>query len=261
MSKLLAYIEQGEGDPLILVHGFCESKAIWKDFIPTLSRRFRVIALDLGGFGDSADFLPKPAKVETLAEQVNDLWLQLGIDRAVMIGHSLGGYVSLAFAEKYPDKLLGLGLFHSTALADSDEKKKTRNNVIEFVEKHGVEKFIESFVEPLFYSKRHTELQGSIYQVKQIASETPEMSVLEVTKAMRDRPERTAVLRNASYPVMFIIGREDGAVAFESYHQQVMLAPESFVHILPQTAHMGMYERKEETLNMIEFFTEYCYDK
>jgi pimeloyl-ACP methyl ester carboxylesterase len=259
MSKLLSYTAQGNGEAVVLVHGFCESKALWTGFIPVLAQQYHVIALDLGGFGDSDDALPKPVRVETLAEQINELLLHLGIDTAVLIGHSLGGYVSLAFAEKYPAKLRGLGLFHSTALPDSDEKKKTRNNVVEFVEKNGVEVFIDSFVEPLFYNKRHDELRASIYQIKQIARKTPEKTVIEVTKAMRDRPDRTAVLTAADYPVLFVIGREDGAVPFESYMQQIALAPDTLVHILPETGHMGMYERKPETLAIVQYFAGYCY--
>ena len=258
-SQFLSHTVSGTGKPIVLVHGFCESRAVWQNILPALTDKYQVITLDLGGFGDSDDLLPHPTTTESLAEQVKKLLWHLGIDQAVWIGHSLGGYVSLAFAEKYPTQVKGLGLIHSTALPDSDDKKKVRQNVIDFVEKNGVKPFIDNFVEPLFYNKRHAELQASIYKVQEIAFQTSLKSVVEVTKAMRDRPDRTHVLRQAHYPVLLAIGREDNAVPFETYIPQLTLAPDTLVHIWAETAHMGMYERPEETRGLLRYFADYCY--
>lgn len=258
-TQYLAHYVAGEGKPLVLVHGFCESNQIWLNTLPALTDKYKVIAVDLGGFGESADLLPHPTTTDTLALQIKDLLWSLGIDQAVWIGHSLGGYVSLAFAEKYPAQVKGLGLFHSSALPDSEDKKKVRQNVIDFVEKNGVQPFIDNFVEPLFYHKRHPELQASIFSVQSIASQTPLKTVVEVTKAMRDRVDRTQVLRNALFPVLLAIGREDGAVPFETYIPQLTLASDTLVHIWTETAHMGMYERPEETRKLLRYFADYCY--
>jgi pimeloyl-ACP methyl ester carboxylesterase len=260
-NQILHYIEQGEGQPLVLVHGFCESKLIWQDFIPILAQKFRVIALDLGGFGESAHLLPEVVTIMTMAEQINDLLVHLNIEKCVLIGHSLGGYVSLAFGDKYPEKLKGLGLFHSTALADSEEKRKVRNNVIEFVEKNGVVPYIENFVAPLFYAGRQQELAKEINFVKSIALKTPAKTLTEVVKAMRDRKARTNVLAKVECPVMFIIGREDTSVVFESYADQIILPWDTSVHIMSFTGHMGMFERPKETLAMTLSFVERCYLK
>jgi pimeloyl-ACP methyl ester carboxylesterase len=258
-SQYLSYYTVGGGKPLVLVHGFCESNQIWQSVLPTLAQQYTVIAVDLGGFGGSADLLPHPTTTESLAEQIKELLWALGVNQAVWLGHSLGGYVSLAFAEKYPAQMKGLGLIHSTALPDSEEKKKVRQKVIDFVEKNGVQPFIDDFVEPLFYYKRHPELQGSIRVVQEIAAQTPLKTVVEVTKAMRDRPDRTHVLTQASYPVLLAIGREDGAVPFETYIPQLTLAPDTLVHIWADTAHMGMYERPEEMQKLLKYFADYCY--
>lgn len=258
-NHFLAHYVAGEGQPLVLVHGFCESSQIWQNILPALTDKYKVIGVDLGGFGGSDDLLPHPTTIDVLASQIKDLLWHLGIDQAVWIGHSLGGYISLAFAEKYPALVKGLGLIHSTALPDSEEKKKVRQNVIDFVEKNGVQPFIDNFVEPLFYSKRHPALQGSIHAVQAIASQTPLKTVVEVTKAMRDRPDRTHVLREATYPVLLAIGREDNAVPFETYISQLTLAADTLVHIWAETAHMGMYERPEETRKLLRYFADYCY--
>ena len=255
----LSHHREGTGKPVVLVHGFCESYQVWNNIMPALTSHYEVIAVDLGGFGGSADLLPHPTTTEVLAEQIKELLWNLGIDQAVWIGHSLGGYVSLAFADKYPAQVKGLGLIHSTALADSEDKKKVRQKVIDFVEKNGVQPFIDDFVEPLFYYKRHPELQGSIRVVQDIASQTPLKTVVEVTKAMRDRPDRTHVLSAANYPVLLAIGREDGAVPFETYIPQLTLAPDTLTHIWADTAHMGMYERPEEMRKLLRYFADYCY--
>jgi pimeloyl-ACP methyl ester carboxylesterase len=257
--KNLAYLEQGAGEAIILIHGFCESKAVWQDMMPELSKQYRVIALDLGGFGESSELLPELPSVMSLADQVNELLLSLQIDKCVMIGHSLGGYVSLAFGDKYTEKLQGLGLFHSTALADSDEKRKTRNNVIEFVEKNGVEPYINNFVEPLFYSGRKAEVQSAIDFVKNIALQTPQKTLIETVKAMRDRKNRTNVLAKVDCPVMFIIGREDTSVVFESYADQIVLPLDASIHIINRCGHMGMFEFPKETLAMMKHFVRRCW--
>ncbi|MDW8296538.1 MAG: alpha/beta hydrolase, partial [Raineya sp.] len=111
----LAYIEQGTGKNVVLLHGFCESKEIWKDFLPELAKNFRTIAVDIGGFGESANLLPQPCTMETLAEQVFALLKELQISQAAFVGHSMGGYVALALAEKHPEIIEKLCLFHSTA--------------------------------------------------------------------------------------------------------------------------------------------------
>ncbi|MEM9980897.1 MAG: alpha/beta fold hydrolase [Bacteroidota bacterium] len=166
----LSYTTTGKGAPVILIHGFCESKAIWESFVPTLAEKHQVIALDLGGFGESANLLPTPVTIEALASQVYDLLQSLAIQQATFVAHSLGGYVSLALAEKHPSLFAGLCLFHSTALADTEEKKATRNKVIAFVQKVGVAKYMQSFVASLFYTKQATKHQAAIAYIEAIGT-------------------------------------------------------------------------------------------
>lgn len=256
---MLAYTQIGEGKDLLLVHGFGESRQMWKDFIPALAQHFKVTTLDLGGFGDSQDFLPKPCSLEALAAQVEDLCIHLNIEQFAWVGHSLGAYVGLAYAEKYSHKLSAMSLFHSTALADTEEKKKIRENVITFIDKNGVAPFIENFVAPLFFEPRQQALKKSIEFVKSIALHTPKATLMEVMLAMRNRPDRTAVLANADFPVQFIIGRQDNSVPFESYASQIMLPKNVDIQILDQTGHMGMFERPELTKQALIAFLQRQY--
>ena len=251
MSSSLHYTLQGQGSCLLLLHGFCEASDMWAHWLPELSQHFQVLALDLGGFGQSAAALPQPCSISALAEQVADTLQNIGIERCMIVGHSLGGYVALALAEQNPELLQGLVLFHSTALADSPEKQQMRNKVIDFVQKVGVERFIESFVSPLFYKERLQELQEAVKRVENLGKKTPLQSIVEVSKAMRDRPDRSEVLAKAAFPIMFIIGKQDASVPLESYREQVFLPKNATVHILDATGHMGMFERPAETLPLV----------
>ena len=145
----LSFIEAGKGLPVVFLHGFCETREIWENFLEPLSSVCRVILIDLPGFGGNPP-LESPLTIADMAEQVYNTILAIGVDQCIMIGHSMGGYVALAFCEKFPSRLKGLGLFHSTAYADSSEKKQARDKTIDFIERYGTEEFVEEFVPPLF---------------------------------------------------------------------------------------------------------------
>jgi pimeloyl-ACP methyl ester carboxylesterase len=249
----LSYNELGAGMPLVLLHGFCESKAIWADFAPSLALHCRVICVDLPGFGESA--LDKEnCSMEAMAEAVAELLSSLQISHCVMIGHSLGGYVALAFAEKHANMLLGLGMFHSTAFADKPEKQENRNKTMAYIQAHGVAAFIKPFVPALFFHTSRKKLEKTIDSTIQIGLQTNIDTILAVTVAMRDRVDRTQVLENLQIPVLYIIGKQDTAVPFEMSLAQIQFPKNCMVQILNHTGHMGMFERKKETLLMIESF-------
>jgi pimeloyl-ACP methyl ester carboxylesterase len=189
-----------------------------------------------------------------MADKVHDTLLHLNIDKCAMIGHSLGGYVTLAFAEKYEANLKGIGLFHSSAFPDSPEKRKNRNKTAEFVERNGSEAFSQSFVPSLFYEPNLERFKDTVSWLKTIAANTPSESIIAATKAMRDRKNRIDVLKKIKVPVLFIIGEEDKAVPLDASLEQAAFPAKAVKHILSDTAHMGMFEKKEETLKIVEDF-------
>lgn len=254
---MLAYTEQGSGFPVVLLHGFCESKKLWQHFTGPLSTHYRVIAIDLPGFGESVNDV-RYYSMEAMADAVCQLLVQLNVKKCVLVGHSLGGYVSLAFAEKYVDMLSGLGLFHSTAYADTEEKKQNRNKTLDYIERHGVAAFIRPFVPPLFFMRNRQRLETEIAMMVEIGLETPLETVLHVTKAMRDREDRSEMLAQLDMPVLYIIGKEDGSVPVELSMKQATLPKKSVVYIFEETGHMGMFERAGETLKAVDAFVNYC---
>jgi pimeloyl-ACP methyl ester carboxylesterase len=243
---------------LVFLHGFCESKEIWAEFTKPLENKFKIIALDLPGFGENIQHI-EDYSMESMADYVKQKLDELQVKKCVLIGHSMGGYVSMAFAEKYGQMLNGLCLFHSSALPDTDEKKENRNKTIEFVEKHGVDKFMQSFVEPLFYVDNRKKLRKEIDKMIEIGKSTPKQSITKGLAAMRDRPDRTSELKKIKCPVLFLFGKEDGAVPLDKALEQCHLPTNSMTNFLGKTGHMGMFERTYETRKAIEKFAETIY--
>jgi pimeloyl-ACP methyl ester carboxylesterase len=256
----LAYHLSGKGYPVVFLHGFCESKQVWEDFAPNLQETFTTLIPDMPGFGESTGNI-QYTNVEEMAVELAKLLAKLSIKACVIVAHSLGGYVALALAEKHPDLIKGLCMFHSTAYADSEEKKHSRNKAADFIDKNGVEAFAESFVPSLFFKGKRETLTADMEKVRQMVIQTPKTTAVAVTKAMRDRPDRTHVLKDANYPVLFIAGREDEAIPFEVAKPQFFLPKRSVVHILPETAHMGMFERPRETVLIVSQFCDLCYSQ
>lgn len=247
---------KGNGPVLVLIHGYCEDKSLWNGYINILSPQYRIITPDLPGFGES-EILEKTS-IENFADALNDLLVHLQINTCTIIGHSLGGYVALAFAESYSHKLNGFGLFHSTAFADTDDKKDSRNKTIDFIERKGVAPFSTAFVPPLFHISNRTRLENEIKVITDIATNTNQEAIIKTAIAMRDRNSRIHVLELTKLPVLFIIGKNDTAVPLEISLKQCAIPKNSIVQFLDNTGHMGMIEKQTETLNTIKAFLTIC---
>lgn len=245
------YTDQGKGFPVMFIHGFCETHEIWNSFSKELSKDFRIICVDLPGFGQSK-LLPNGFSIANVASKIISLLEELKIEECISIGHSLGGYVTLAIAEQRPAILKAFGLFHSTAYADAEERKISRNKVIEFVSNHGVTPFIESFIPPLFYDQSNPHIQP----VVGLASQTKPETLIAYVKAMRDRPDRTLVVRHFERAILFIAGEKDAGITLESIKTQSELAIRPTVCVLTNTAHMGMFEQADEAIKYIQVFLQ-----
>ncbi len=253
----LTYHTKGQGFPVLYLHGFCESKEIWSEFIHPFQTGFQNVTVDLPGFGENVANTNYQS-IDAMATEVYKFLQEQNLEKVVVIAHSLGGYVALALADKYPQVIAGLCLFHSTALADSEDKKQARNKTVENIKTNGLDKFLDSFIPGLFYKERHEELKPVIDHVRTLAGKSSAETAATVTKAMRDRPDRTHVLQQASYPVFFIAGKDDTAISFESLMELFFLPDHALVQALSQTGHMGMFEKKTETQVSVKGFIEMC---
>jgi pimeloyl-ACP methyl ester carboxylesterase len=241
------YQDKGKGFPVLLLHGFCETHEIWKQVIDPLAGEFRVIAVDLPGFGKSTLLTP-PHSLQVVADALLlFITKDLSLNECVVLGHSLGGYVLLAMVEKNPGLFKAFGLVHSTAYADTETRKVSRNKVIEFVHQYGVEPFVRSFIPPLFHDQKNPHISWT----SDLASGTPLETLISYTKAMRDRPDRIQTLKNFANPVLLLAGLEDTVIPVETMHQQARLLKSPFLSLLNGVGHMGMLENEQDTLHAI----------
>lgn len=247
------YSDEGNGTPLVLIHGFCEDSSVWNDFKKNLSRKFRVLVPDLPGYGNSA--LPKETlTIEWMADFVYAMLEKENISNPIIIGHSMGGYITLALAEKHPQLPQKIGLFHSHAFADDEEKKKGRQKGIEFVEKNGTRDFVNELVPNLFAEKFRAEHKATVERQKAYALTYPAETITAGLKAMLLRPDRTHVLKEFKKPVLFLLGKEDKAIPYGKSLEQCQYPAISSVRILEHVGHMGMLEEPEKTVEIVEEF-------
>ncbi|MDP4149597.1 MAG: alpha/beta hydrolase [Bacteroidota bacterium] len=243
--------------PLLLIHGFAEDGRIWDGQVAALQDLCQVIIPDLPGSGRSSA-LRGETSMEEMAESIAALLDAEGIKQAVVVGHSMGGYISLAFAEKYPGRLSALGLFHSTAFADSEEKKALRRKSNEFIGKHGAAPFIQQSTPNLFAEDSREQHPEWVEKVISSYSAFNPHSLVYYYNAMIRRPDRTEILKQCKQPVLFIIGEKDNTIPLVSSLQQTHMAAISSIHILEKAGHMGMLEEAEHCRSILEEFMAFA---
>ncbi|MBZ0246899.1 MAG: alpha/beta hydrolase [Cyclobacteriaceae bacterium] len=245
----LNYKIRGQGLPVIFIHGFCETGEIWDSFVNELSKNFQVITLDLPGFGLS-ELAKTNSSLQEIGNDLNAWVLEQRLKNPIVLGHSLGGYISLAMVEQMPSLYSAFGLIHSTSRADTDEKRLNRNKVMAFVKEHGVETFVKSFVPGLYHQKDHP----SIDFVHQIALKTPESTFLSYTAAMRDRPSNEKLIANFTKPILIVGGEKDSVIDIDSLREQAALNDLVSFHSLPEVGHMGMFEASSQLEEIVSNF-------
>ncbi len=236
----ICFTDQGKGRAVVLLHGFLGSAAIWQWLIEDLSRSYRVIAIDLPGHGQS-ECIGYVHSMDRMAKAVKAVMDQLRLKKYVMIGHSMGGYVCLAFADLFPDNLKGFCLFHSTAYPDSEEKKTDRLRAINIV-KANKNVYTKTTIRNLFAKKNLKYLHDEIAFAYGIACKTSQQGIVAALLGMRDRPARDIILGMVQYPVMMVIGEHDNVLPAEQLLEQSQLMKQATVLYLEHDGHFGFLE-------------------
>ena len=239
----ISYKLVGEGMPLVFLHGFGEDSTIFNNQIEVLKDKYQLIIPDIPGTGKSAlSFKDAIPDMGFFANCFKALLDNLKIDKCILLGHSMGGYIMLSFAQNYPDSLLAFGLIHSTAFADTEEKKVNRERGIKLMEEYGAAPFLRNTFPNLFsavYKEENiVELNSLINQFSYISTE----ACVFYYKAMIARTDKTNVLKITKVPVLFVIGEEDIAAPMSDVLQQVSLPKVSDVQIMNNVGHMSMIE-------------------
>jgi pimeloyl-ACP methyl ester carboxylesterase len=249
------YRMEGKGEPVVLVHGFAEDGTVWENQIAFLKDRYQLIIPDLPGSGQSP-FNDANWSMEYFADCIRAILDAEKISTVSMIGHSMGGYITLAFADAWPDRLRTFGLFHSTAFADSEEKKTARRRGIEFIQQNGAAKFLEQSIPNLFSEETKKRQPDLVRKILARFSNFIDQSLVNYYQAMMVRPDRTHVLKTFPRPVLFIMGKHDTAVPYEQGLQQCYMPGLSYIHTLEHSGHMGMWEETERSNVFVQEFFE-----
>jgi pimeloyl-ACP methyl ester carboxylesterase len=251
-QKTITYQVEGEGQPVFLLHGFGETAAIWQHQVTQLKDRYKLIVPDLPGSGESE--LIDDMSMEGMAETIHAIIHAEGIDTCTVIGHSMGGYITLALVQQYWNHVQAFGLFHSSAYADSAEKKEARKKGIAFIREHGAFEFLKTSTPNLYSPQSREERPELIDQHVQTLRNFSADALVLYYEAMMARPDTTSVLRKTTVPVLFIIGEKDAAVPPADTLQQSHLPEKAYIHILRQSGHMGMLEETKRSNLILEEF-------
>ncbi len=235
--------EQGDRC-LVLLHGYLESMLVWDDFVSLLYKQARVVTLDLPGHGISV-VRGTCHTMEFLADTVADALTALGVDRFTVVGHSMGGYVALALAERHPERLDGLVLLHSTPNADSPEKAENRRREIALVEAGKKELLARTAPAAGFAEENRTRLRNAIEDLTEQVFVTEEAGIVALLNGMIARKDQNEMLRRSSVRQLFVLGRRDGYIGAETAERMVADHPAAQVLWLEHAGHMGFLEEPE----------------
>ena len=256
----LRYRMEGSGQPLCLVHGFAEDGEVWNEQVEFLKSKSTLILPDLPGSGKSTplrDDHGKSPSIADYAEGVRTIITHEKIEKFTLIGHSMGGYVSLAYAQAWQSTLTGLGLFHSTAYADSAEKITARQKGIAFINTHGVLEFLKQSTPNLFANDFKQREPGRIDKLIERGTNFSAATLVQYYEAMMVRPDMTGLLKVIEIPLLFVVGEEDKTLNLQDSLAQAHMPVLSNLHLFPHVAHMGMWESTTRSnLSIMKFLDQ-----
>ena len=243
----ISFSDTGKGSAIVLLHGFLENQTMWQDLVPELSKKYRIITIDLLGHGGT-ECIGYVHCMEDNAAMVRAVLSILRIRKAVFVGHSMGGYVALAFAEMYPEKVRGLVLQNSTAKADSEERKSNRDRAIKAVKKEYTT-FVRLSITNLFSEENREKMIAEIEKVKIEALKTPLQGIVASLEGMKIRKDRETLLRSATFPMLLILGKKDGVLNYEDNLKQIENTTVKLVTF--PDIHMSPIENRDELKNVL----------
>jgi 3-oxoadipate enol-lactonase len=236
----LAYTRRGRGTPLVLLHGYPLDNHLWDDIAPLLEDTFDLIQPDLRGFGKSTT-VESPYSMDDYASDIAGLLDQFSIQKTAIVGHSMGGYVALAFARLYPERVSGLGLVSTQVLADPPDRKEARYKSAADVSEKGIGGVVEAMTPKFTSDERLQRIAREMMERQQPAA------FIGALRAMAERTDSSSLLSSFKFPVVIIHGEADALIPIDRAREVKNAVPRAHLVELKGTGHMPMMEAKEET--------------
>jgi pimeloyl-ACP methyl ester carboxylesterase len=249
------YSDSGNGTAIILLHGYLESSEVWNGFEEKLALKFRIITVDLPGHGLS-DVYGETHSMEFMATIIKELLDSLSIKKVFLTGHSLGGYVILAFLELFPDYLSGYCLFHSQPFSDPPEALEKRIREIAIVRAGKKDLMYPDNVTRMFASLNLEKFSEALQRSKDIASRIPGEGIIAVLNGMMIRPSRLAIMEEGRVPCLWILGSMDNYIPFDIIQTKVNLPSNARIVVLKNSGHLGFVEEEDKSVEVITEFVE-----
>jgi pimeloyl-ACP methyl ester carboxylesterase len=240
----------GSGPVLVLLHGFLENLEMWQEMLPTLSKSYQVVQIDLCGHGKSPVLKTKPA-ISLMAKSVNEVLADLKINRFMVVGHSMGGYVALELLKQSPDQIVGLCLYHSTASADSEEKRENRDRAIKAVNANKQD-FIIAAIPQLFSPENQTKCAVEIENAIEVARRTRMEGILYCLKAMKLRNDHSKLVTSNAHKIFYVVGEYDSVLPLTMMQQEMQLVNRYHRIVLKDTGHMSHLEKPDLALKALK---------
>jgi pimeloyl-ACP methyl ester carboxylesterase len=241
----LAYDRRGTGTPLVLLHGYPLDHHLWDELVPLLEDTFDVIAPDLRGFGNSTT-IDSPYTMDDYASDIAGLLDHLGIQKAGVVGHSMGGYVALAFARLYPERVRGLGLVSSQVLADPPDRKEGRYKSAADVSANGIANVVEMMTPKFTPNEKLQAFARESMQGQQPAA------FIGALRAMAERMDSTPLLSSFHFPVVIVHGDADSLIPIDRAREVKAALPPAHLVEVSGAGHMPMMEAKEKTAEALK---------
>ncbi|MDO9594738.1 MAG: alpha/beta fold hydrolase [Lutibacter sp.] len=240
----------GKGNTVVLLHGFLENSSMWQEVAQELSKRNRVICIDLLGHGQTEN-LGYIHSMEDQAQMVKAVLNHLKLRKYVFVGHSMGGYVALAFAKLFPESVKGLCLMNSTALPDSEERKLNRDRAIKAIKKNH-KTFVRVAIPMLFAEKNREIYPKEIEQITQEALQLSPQGIIAALEGMKIRKNQTSIYKTAQFPIQMIIGKQDPALDYDSLISQTKNTKVKIIEF--PDGHMSHIENRDSLIENLSNF-------
>jgi pimeloyl-ACP methyl ester carboxylesterase len=256
--------EHKQRGTVLLLHGLFENCTVWEGFTTpfasALAKNFCVIGVDLLGHNPNAPIPPNTSiTLRLMADEVMTILSFLGIESAVVVGHSMGGAVAMQCLKHYPEKLRGVGLFHATPFADTDEIKKNRNATIEALKAGGKAEIAETLLKRIIPESSWNRLGSDISRLRDMLQKTPASGMIAGHEAMRDREDTRSILQDTTCPILFLLGKEDAIINIDAMLSVAHLPLNAHVSLLHGVAHAGMIESPTQCVEILRGFAEFCF--